>query len=405
MMKSTFSLVLLMALMSNLSAQSAEPTITDSLYSETLDRQQEYWVRLPENYNPDSRYPVVYLLDGFSLQQALFTAYDNYWGHYLPHMILVGVSNRSNRTLDLTTSQISSRRGAGMDEETGGAEQFSQFLIKELMPYVETKFAASPYRTLIGHSYSGLFTVNMLVNHREQFANYIAIDPSMDWDGQKLLLQAKEEFAKGGFEGKFLFVSLAAEQLHMWDEKVNMDNLMDDISEFTLFARSIVELTDLCQSNDELNFSWKVYPEDLHGTVPLPSMIDGLVEVFKWYQFKSPQKYNNPATSVDEIEKMLEEQAAIYAINLGYEVPPMVEELFSGYGYMNLQMEQPEKARMFFQKNLDYYPTSATAFDSMADYYVAMEDKENALKMVIKAYQLSKTPYFEERIKELSGKD
>ena len=81
-------------------------------------------------------------------------------------------------------------------------------------------------------------------------------------------------------------------------KKITINNIMEDASEFTLFARSIIEFSQLAKSQNQngLNFSWKIYQEDLHGTVPLPSMRDGLIYVFKWYQFKSPQKYNNPDT-------------------------------------------------------------------------------------------------------------
>lgn len=57
-----------------------EAEITDSIYSKTLDSYQEFWVKLPDNYNPKSKvkYPVIYLLDGFSLKRNLETVYDNY---------------------------------------------------------------------------------------------------------------------------------------------------------------------------------------------------------------------------------------------------------------------------------------------------------------------------------------
>jgi predicted alpha/beta superfamily hydrolase len=69
----------------------SEIEIVDSIYSETLKEYRSYWVKLPENYDPNNatKYPVVYLLDGFSLKNSLETVYDNYWGHYLPHMIFL----------------------------------------------------------------------------------------------------------------------------------------------------------------------------------------------------------------------------------------------------------------------------------------------------------------------------
>jgi hypothetical protein len=321
-------------------------------------------------------------------------------------MILVGVSNRSNRTRDLTTSQIKMRRGSAMDSETGGAETFTKFMEKELIPYIDSKYPTMNYRTLIGHSYAGLFTINMLVNHKHLFQNYIAIDPSLDWDDQKLLKQAKQKLSTESYEGKSLFVSLAAEQLHMWNEEINMENIMDDASEFTLFARSIIEFSNYTKSQKQngLNFSWKVYNEDLHGTVPLPSIRDGLIFLFEWYQFKSPQKYNNPETSIEELVSLLKVQEQIYTEHFGVPTAPMIDEMLNGYGYMNMQMGQPEKAFMFFEMNIKYNPTSANAYDSMAEYFESQNDKENALKYLNKAYELSGDDHYKERIEALNKK-
>jgi predicted alpha/beta superfamily hydrolase len=382
--------------------------IVDSIFSKTLGESRDFWVRLPDNFQPDNdeKYAVIYLMDGFSLESTLEAVYGNYWGHYLPRMILVGISNRGNRTRDLTTSQMKTRRGSAMDHETGGAETFTKFMEEELIPYIDSKYPTTAYRTLIGHSYAGLFTINMLVNHKHLFQNYIAIDPSLDWDDQRLLKEAKEKLSTESYEGKSLFVSLAAEQLHMWNEEITMENVVDDSSEFTLFARSIIEFSNYTKSQKQngLNFSWKVYNDDLHGTVPLPSIRDGLIFLFEWYQFKSPQKYNNPETPLEELVLLLKEQEQIYTEHFGVPTAPMVDEMLNGYGYMNMQMGQPKKAFLFFEMNIKYNPTSATAYDSMAEYYESQNDKENALKYLNKAYEISGADYYKERIEALNKK-
>jgi predicted alpha/beta superfamily hydrolase len=382
--------------------------IVDSIFSKTLSESRDFWVRLPDNFQPDNdeKYAVIYLMDGFSLESTLEAVYGNYWGHYLPHMILVGISNRKNRTRDLTTSQIKMRRGSAFDSETGGAETFTKFMEEELIPYIDSNYPTMAYRTLIGHSYAGLFTLNMLVNHKHLFQNYIAIDPSLDWDDQKLLKETKEKLKTESYEGKSLYVSLAAEQLHMWNEEITMENIMDDSSEFTLFARSIIEFSNYTKSQKQngLNFSWKVYNEDLHGTVPLPSIRDGLIFLFEWYQFKSPQKYNNPVTPIEELVSLLKEQEQIYTEHFGFPTAPMIDEMLNGYGYMNMQMGQPKKAFIFFEMNIRYNPTSANANDSMAEYYEFQNDKENALKYLNKAYEISGDDYYKERIEALNKK-
>ena len=389
-------------------SKSTTQTTIDTLFSKTLDESREFWVKLPENYdfNNDQEYPVIYLLDGISLQNSLETVYDNYWGHYLPNMILVGISNRTNRTRDLTTSKVNMRRGSSFKKESGGAENFTEFIENELIPYIDNKYKSLGHRTLIGHSYAGLFTINMLINHKHLFQNYIAIDPSLDWDNQKLLKEAKEKLTSESYKGKSLFVSLAAEQLHIWDEEVTMENIMNDSSEFTLFARSIIEFSNYTKSQKKngLNFSWKVYNEDLHGTVPLPSIRDGLIFLFEWYQFKSPQKYNNPATPIEELVSLLKKQEQIYSENFGVPTAPMISELLSGYGYMNMQMEQSEKAFMFFQMNIKYNPKNPTAYEAMADFYEFQKDKENTLKYLNKAFNLSGENYYKLKIEAIFKK-
>lgn len=391
-------------------AQINTDTKSDSIYSNTFNEFKKIWVQLPENYNPNSseKYPVVFILDGFSLKNNLKTVYNNYWGHYLPHMILVGISNQTNRTRDLTTSQIKMRRGTEMDEDSGGAENFTKYIETELIPHIDKNYPTTSYRTLIGHSYGGLFTVNMFINHNTLFQNYIAIDPSLDWDNQKLLKQAKTKLGSSNFKGKSLFVSLAAEQLHMMDESVTIENVMGNTSEFTLFPRSIIEFSQIAaatKKQNELNFSWKIYPEDLHGTVPLPSIRDGLVFLFEWFQFKNPPKYNNPETTIEELVALLNAQEKIYKNNFGYDVPPMVEELFIGYGYMNMQMGAPEKAELFFRKAITYYPNSANAYDSLSEYYESENNFTEALTYITKAYEISNSDFHKKRMEDIKSKN
>ena len=181
---------------------------------------------------------------------------------------------------------------------------------------------------------------------------------------------------------------------------------MSDTSEFSLFARSILDFSKFATTKNQngLNFMWQVYPEDAHGTVPLPSTRDGLVSLFKWYQFKSPQKYNNPETPLEELVVLLKEQEQIYTKHFGVPTAPMIDKLLNGYGYMNMQMGQPEKAFMFFEMNIKQNPKNANAYDSMAEYYESQNDKQNALKFLNKAFEISGDNYYKERIESLNKK-
>jgi hypothetical protein len=213
--------------------------IVDSLYSNTLNEYREIYIQLPESYKPNSnqKYPTAYLLDGENLLPIANNVQNFYSGGFMPEMILIGISNAKNRTRDLTTSSIKKMNGILFKQENGKADKFLKFIKRELIPYVESKYSVTNYRTLIGHSYGGLFTIYTLINKPELFANYLAIDPSLDWDNQKLLKQAKTVLQTKDYKGKSLYISLSG-QLDRQNSKITINNVMQDTSKFTLFSRS-----------------------------------------------------------------------------------------------------------------------------------------------------------------------
>ncbi|QGY42621.1 prolyl oligopeptidase family serine peptidase [Maribellus comscasis] len=402
----TIILVLLTFLCNRILAQNADKGylykigIKDSVYSEILDENRDIWVHLPNGgkLNPNLKYPVVYILDGGVQLSALVAVYEYYWGNYLPKMILVGVSNQYNRTRDLTTSDI-----GNPNMKSGGAKHFAEFMEKELIPFVERKYPVTNYRTLIGHSYGGLFTINMLVNHPQSFRNYIAIDPSLDWDNQKFMNEAITRLKTQGFAGKSLFVSLAS-PLDRENENATIEEVLGNNSESSLVSRSkllFIKAAEQVKENNHLNFLWKYYPDDIHATVPLPSILEGMRWLFDWYQLKDANVYNNPETLPEVLEKHITERAEVLSKHFGYPVPPADEEMLNMGGYMFLQTGQPEKAKLFFGLQVKYYPWSVNAFDSMADFYISQNDSKRAEESLRKAYELSGDIAFKKKIEQL----
>ena len=381
--------------------------ITDSLYSKNLNEYRKVYVQLPESYDPNKKqeYPAAYILDGEVFLPTVSIVQNYYSGGFFPEMVLIGISNSGNRTRDLTPSKIKTKFGMPFNEESGGADAFYTFIQDELIPYVEDKYPVTSYRTLIGHSYGGLFTIHTLLKHPDLFANYLAIDPSLDWDNQLLLKQAKEVLAAQNLSGKSLYMSLSG-QLHMQNPKITIDNVMQDTSDFTLFARSNIAFSNLVKQNREcgLSFEWNFFPEDLHGTVVLPSIRKGLMVLFKWFQMEKTEKFNSPDTPKDEIYNLVKYRANKLKNHFGYKVPPYPEELINMMGYMSLDMRQYEKSKMFFEFGIEYFPNSPNAYDSMADYYFSRKDSANTLKYVTKAFELSGSEYYKKRIEELKKK-
>lgn len=380
---------------------------SDSLYSNSLKEYRKLYIQLPADYqeNGNKKYPVAFILDGEVFLPTVNNVQSFYSGGFTPEMVLVGIANDKNRIRDLTTSTITSKYGMPFNEKNGEADNFRKFIQNELIPFIESKYPVTNYRTLIGHSYGGLFTISTLISQPDLFANYLAIDPSLDWNDQKILKEAQEIIATHKYKNKSLFMSLSG-QVHMQNSQITIDNVMQDTTDFTLFARSNIAFSNMVKQNDNngLSFEWKFYPNDIHGTIPFPSIMDGLISLFEWYQMENTDKINSFDTPKEELLAIIKYRENKLREHFGYSEPPYPEELLNMSGYMNLDMQQVEKAKMYFELAVEYYPESASAYDSMADYYEAQNDVTNAVRFVQRAAELSDNEYYKKRIQELKNR-
>ncbi|WP_196886500.1 alpha/beta hydrolase-fold protein [Aureivirga sp. CE67] len=376
----------------------------ESIYSEILKENRDFYVQLPQNYDMSKKYPVVYILDGEMILPTVVDVHQYYSGGFFPEMILVGISNQENRVRDLTISKVEKLYGMPLADESGKALVFADFLEKELIPHIENKYAATNYRTLIGHSYGGLFTLNTLLHKPHLFENYIAIDPSLDWDNQKLVKDFKQNKKNLNLEEKSVFISLGG-QLHMQNSNITIDNVMEDKSEMTIFARSNIQLKEILEQNcPKMNLDWKFYKRDLHGTIPFPSIMDGMIANFEWYQMENTDKFNSFETSTKELKKIIEHRAKKLKSHFKYDVAPYPEDLLNALGYMSMDVGQNMKSKMYFEYAIQFYPESPNVYDSYAEYYERNNNFKKALEYVKKAYELSNSDYHKKRIAHFEEK-
>ncbi|MTE25837.1 alpha/beta hydrolase-fold protein [Winogradskyella ouciana] len=380
--------------------------IIDSIFSKTLNEQRQFFVQFPQDYDEksDKKYPVAIILDGEFLLPTVNNFQGYYSGGFTPEMILVGISNLKNRTRDLTTSTITENYGMPYNRENGEASNFIKFIEDEFIQHIEKIYPVTNYRTLIGHSYGGLFTIYTFLYHLNLFSNYIAIDPSLDWDNQKLVKASQDIIANENYEGKSLFMSLNG-QLHMQKPEITIDNVMQDDSDFTSFPRSNIMLKNIIEENEGngLNFTWKFYPRDLHGTIQFPSIMDGLISIFQWFQMENTQKFNSFETSTEELQAIIKNRADKLYKNFGYQVPPYPEDLLIVLGDMSTDMKKNKKAKMFYEFAVEYYPLSARAHTSMAEYYENNNDFKSSLEYAQKAFSLDSNNYLKKKIERLKG--
>lgn len=162
--------------------------LPSALYGGT--REINVW--LPPGYADSGKtYPVLYVLDGGQDQDFHHISGIAQLGTVVGttrDVIVVGVASKDRRNeLALPTEdpELIARYPS-----QGQSARFRDFLWKEVEPFVEGRFRTSGETALMGESLAGLFVVETFLKEPQMFDAYVAVSPSLWWDGGRLARQA-----------------------------------------------------------------------------------------------------------------------------------------------------------------------------------------------------------------------
>jgi predicted alpha/beta superfamily hydrolase len=411
-------LSLLLLLISSLTqAQTIQGTAivlgrVDSVASKVLQEQRKFWVYVPASArNPTylaQRYPVVYLLDGdayfVSVTGIVRQLSEDFLTNVLPEMIVVGIPN-TNRLRDFTPTRATSSPviPAGALPISGGGENFTAFLAQELIPYVEAHYPAAPYRVLIGHSLGGLLVVNTLLHHPSLFNGYVALDPTLFWDEQKLLHQAPAALARPQFAGRALFVASANTQ----PPGLDSTQILHATSLEAVITRAKWALRDELRRHPRngLRAAYRYYPTETHNTVPLLATYEALRFLFQPYALSpgATVEFFGPASKNENAALSLEAHYQRITTQMGYlALPP--EPFVNEFAYSLLQADRARQALSFFQLNARSYPASFNAHDGLGDCYQALGQRTLAAAAYTKALSLKENAETRQKLTQLQAK-
>src|SRR4051812_29880974 len=156
----------------------------DTVKSAKLNESRAVWVSVPSTYNRTSdRYPVLVLLDASDMAQFVAAIANIRFlsgRNAIPQLIVVGIPNTRDRTHDLTPAATGAT--AKQFPTAGGATAFADFISDEVLPMVRGKYRTYPTTILAGHSFGGLFALNIAASRPRAFAGIIAMSPALWWN-------------------------------------------------------------------------------------------------------------------------------------------------------------------------------------------------------------------------------
>jgi hypothetical protein len=286
--------------------------IRDSIQSTSLKEIRRILIHLPENYASSSKsYPVLYRLDGgpdllFETISIVNRLVQN--EGIIPEMIVVAIEN-TNRSRDMWPVNTKYNPAP----QIAGAEEFLNFIEKELIPYTEGKYRTTTDRILCGQSLSSVFTLYAFLSRPGLFNSFIASSGSFPECVKYFKeLSAKSFQQTDGFRDKCLFIT---------------NGLKDELDPEGEQNREIIEFSDSIKEKLGNRVKYKYVTYENEGHVPFQSVYDGLKYIYGTQSQAIPAQLNQT--------DLIKQFAGTWKCELGKDTILMSENIPFGSGLVS----------------------------------------------------------------------
>jgi predicted alpha/beta superfamily hydrolase len=238
---------------------------TFTIDSKILNETRRINVYLPPGYteSPGARLPVLYMPDGGMGEDFLHVAglvQVSVGNATMRSFLLVGIENTQRRR-DMT-GPTESDDDKKIAPRVGGSGAFRRFIRDELMPQVKARYRTTEETAIVGESLAGLFVIETFLLEPDLFDTYIAFDPSLWWNSQKLVNYAGEFLRARSKRKKTLYFAVSG------------DSGLADTTQ---------RLAEVLGKSAPPGISWHYerMPEEKHSTIYHPAALKAFRAVFK----------------------------------------------------------------------------------------------------------------------------
>jgi len=317
-----------------------------SIDSKILNETRDIYVYLPEGYEESNdSYPAMYVLDGeskFTISAAIVNFFTR--NQQIPQMIVVGIPNVA-RNRDFTPI-VDDRM-----QNSGGADNFINFLEEELIEFVDNTYRTQDYKILFGHSLCGMFSVYTLFTNPELFDAHISASPYLMMSDDYVIKKAEESLIDEKKFNNQLYMSIGDEP-----------NYFNSLDKFKLLLK---------KKKPAINWTLQNYDDEDHRSIPFRTIADGLGFIFSDWQLTN----DIAMQGVKAIKAHFQNRQEKYGFTI-----QISEATLNIIGYQLLQASENKKAIDVFNYNVELNPNSANVYDSLGDAYDGQGMKKKALK-------------------------
>ncbi|MCH7336799.1 alpha/beta hydrolase-fold protein [Acinetobacter sp. NIPH 2699] len=211
-------------------AQSAPTNNNNALVKTTSQTQQDFILKskytsheyliqisVPNSELPTEGFPVLYVLDGNAAFDSAANiakaigAGANRLGLSPVAIVAIGYPNQNTFDVQKRALDYTPKASAEFQKQAkysyGGADQFIQFIEKELKPAINSRIKINPQQqSLFGHSFGGLLVLHTFFSQPQSFQRYIAASPSLWFDNYALLNRQADWLSKKQYKNQNLML-------------------------------------------------------------------------------------------------------------------------------------------------------------------------------------------------------
>ncbi|WP_378184826.1 alpha/beta hydrolase [Aquimarina sp. W85] len=281
-MEEIFYLIILLFTTNHIVGQSLDDSIL--LKSDVLQEQREIKIFLPSSYENGSKtYPVLYVIDAqrYFLNGVVFQQ-NLVWQEITPEFIVVGISTDPIRRRNLFYKESS---------------KFIQFLEKELIPEIDTKYRTTDERVFFGWEMAGGLGVEIIANQTDLFQGFLLSSPTNIFKDR---LKSVSEMLKNS----------PKQHLAVYSVLGTVENWATE---------SMFSLDSIFRKHPTENIQWKynLSNNENHYTTPLTTINEGLKLFFSDYgpiRFFSLNEFEQFG-GIEKLKEHYENRASRYEIS------------------------------------------------------------------------------------------
>jgi predicted alpha/beta superfamily hydrolase len=344
----------------------AQENRTVEFDSRILSEKRIINIHIPESYAASEKpYPVIYSLDGEYTRLALngVTDYYSFWDK-IPECIIVSIDqnyldpleSKYKRWIDCSYSWSS-----GLPSDKGLA--FKGFISNELIPFIDSSFHTTNFRTIIGHSFTANYVNYFLLDKEPVFKGYVSISPYYAVNGLDSLKSVIENLKT------VVFYYVASGE--------------NDLSGH---IKSVNEFDKLFAKIDNENFVYDKFDmknnQATHHTIfpiALPSAIEHLFSAYSAISENETKKILKVDNKIDYLTQRYANIEAIYGIEV-----PIRESDINTVAYAISKKKQWGQLEKIAKLSIELYPESFSGYYHMGEYYEKTKNYATALEQ----YQL-----------------